>query len=141
MEQLKAIRLGDLADPLGCQVYLWTTQSTLPLGLELFKAWGVRYHCTLTWIKHVGMTPYSFMFSTEHVLFGRIGRAAPLREMGIRLEFYARATGHSRKPEAFFQLIERVSDEPRLEMFARTKRAGWDAWGNEVDSDIALVLE
>jgi N6-adenosine-specific RNA methylase IME4 len=48
---------------------------------------------------------------------------------------HAEPTAHSRKPEAFWELIEPVLDQhgigPRIELFARTRRAGWDAWGNE----------
>ena len=36
------------------------------------------------------------------------------------------------------ELIETVSDAPRLEMFARRKRVGWDIWGNELDNDVEL---
>lgn len=40
---------------------------------------------------------------------------------------------HSRKPAALYDLIEAVSPGPRLEMFSRCRRDGWDAWGNEVN--------
>ena len=39
---------------------------------------------------------------------------------------------HSVKPEEAYSRIERVSPGPRLEMFARAERPGWDVWGNEV---------
>jgi N6-adenosine-specific RNA methylase IME4 len=45
---------------------------------------------------------------------------------------------HSKKPEFFQDLIETVSDAPRLEMFARRVRYGWDVWGNEVESNVNL---
>mgnify|MGYP003627967770 CR=1 FL=1 len=38
---------------------------------------------------------------------------------------------HSAKPDAFYDLAEARSTGPRLEMFARTPRPGWDAWGND----------
>ena len=38
---------------------------------------------------------------------------------------------HSRKPEAMRSMIERVSYGPRIELFARERFDGWDAWGNE----------
>lgn len=38
---------------------------------------------------------------------------------------------HSRKPDAFLDIVEQVSPGPRLEMFARRQRLGWDTWGNE----------
>jgi N6-adenosine-specific RNA methylase IME4 len=39
---------------------------------------------------------------------------------------------HSRKPEAFYDLIERCSPGPYLELFARHKRPGWSQWGDEL---------
>jgi N6-adenosine-specific RNA methylase IME4 len=39
--------------------------------------------------------------------------------------------GHSVKPEGFLDMVERVSPAPRLELFARRDRLGWDTWGNE----------
>jgi N6-adenosine-specific RNA methylase IME4 len=39
---------------------------------------------------------------------------------------------HSRKPEASYDIIERMyPDLPKLELFARQARS-WDVWGNEV---------
>lgn len=39
---------------------------------------------------------------------------------------------HSRKPMNFYPYIEEISDEPRLEIFARYKRQGWDVMGDEI---------
>lgn len=38
---------------------------------------------------------------------------------------------HSEKPEAFLDLVEQVSPAPRVELFARRDRLGWDTWGDE----------
>ena len=46
---------------------------------------------------------------------------------------------HSKKPEQFQDLVETVSPGPYLELFARRKRLGWAAWGNEVDCDVDLA--
>ena len=48
---------------------------------------------------------------------------------------------HSRKPEGVRAFIERVSYGPYVELFARTSPNGWDAWGNEVESDIVLTTK
>lgn len=37
-----------------------------------------------------------------------------------------------------YDVIERVSPGPYLELFARRHRPGWDVWGNEIDSDIYI---
>ena len=40
---------------------------------------------------------------------------------------------HSQKPEVFADHISRLwPNTPKLEMFARKPRDGWDSWGNEV---------
>lgn len=38
---------------------------------------------------------------------------------------------HSEKPEAFVDLVERVSPGPYVELFARRARFGWDYWGDQ----------
>lgn len=46
---------------------------------------------------------------------------------------------HSEKPdETRKRIIDLVGDLPRVELFAREKKEGWDSWGNEVSNDIEL---
>jgi len=40
---------------------------------------------------------------------------------------------HSRKPEEFYELVEATCPGSKLELFAREKRPGWEAWGAETD--------
>lgn len=131
LDEIAALPIADLAEPAGCHVYLWVTQKFLPDGLRLFAVWGVRYQCVLTWVKNVGFTPFSWMYSTEHVLFGRVGTLDLLR-MGLRLDFSAPVKGHSHKPGAFYERVCEASPGPRLEMFAREYREGFAVWGNEL---------
>ena len=131
LEEITKLPIPDLADSNGCHVYLWVTHKFLPEGLRLFEKWGVKYQCVLTWIKPTGMTPFSWMYNTEHVLFGRIGSLYLLRN-GVKLSFREPVVRHSRKPDIFYNIVRKVSPEPRLELFAREKRLGFEAWGNEV---------
>ena len=131
VDEIAALPIGDLAELDGCHVYLWVTHRFLPDGLALFARWGVRYQCILTWLKPGGMTPFSWMYNTEHVLFGRIGALA-LDVLGLKLGFAAPAIGHSIKPDAFFDRVRAASPAPRLELFARGRQDDFDAWGNEV---------
>ena len=49
---------------------------------------------------------------------------------------------HSKKPnEVRNRIVELTGDVPRIELFARQTYEGWDAWGNEVQSDIAFDKE
>lgn len=45
---------------------------------------------------------------------------------------------HSQKPDAVYDLIERVSPSPRLELFARQYRHGWEVSGDEIDSTVRI---
>ena len=57
------------------------------------------------------------------------------RQQGVT-GFYESKTIHSRKPEEMRKMIEKVSYEPRIELFARETFAGWDCWGNEIADDL-----
>ena len=114
-----------------CHLYLWVTHKYLPAGLDLMEAWGFRYQCLMTWRKNVGITPFSWMYDTEHVIFGRKGNL-PLTQLGLRLSFDAATQGHSVKPEVFYDRVREASPGPRIDMFARTERDGFEVWGNEV---------
>ena len=45
---------------------------------------------------------------------------------------------HSHKPEEQYAVIERISGGPYLELFARRAQPGWDAWGNQIDSQVSI---
>lgn len=132
LEEIEALPIPDLSEESGCHLYLWVTQKFLPAGLELVEKWGFRYQCLMTWRKNVGMTPFSWMYDTEHVIFARRGNL-PLQQLGLRLSFEAPVTDHSAKPDVFFdERVTLASPEPRLEMFARKDREGFTVYGNEV---------
>ena len=113
-----------------CHIYLWSTHKFLPHAFGILEMWGFKYQCLLTWVKNVGMTPFSWMYSTEHCLFGRKGNLKLLK-LGERLDFNAKVREHSRKPDEFYNLVKRVSPEPRIDIFSREKRDGFDQFGDE----------
>jgi N6-adenosine-specific RNA methylase IME4 len=131
IEQIAVLPIPNLAEPDGCHVYLWTTQRFLPDAFSILEGWGVQYQCLMTWVKNVGPTPFSWMYDTEHVLFGRIG-SLDVIEKGLRLSFQAPVTKHSAKPDAFYTKVIAASPGPRLEMFARQPHDGFEPWGDEV---------
>jgi N6-adenosine-specific RNA methylase IME4 len=130
LEAIEALPVGDVADPAGCHLYLWTTHKLLPAALRLAEAWGFRYECLLTWVKPGGMTPYSWMYNSEHCLFARRGHL-PLVRQGLKLAFDAPVVRHSQKPDVFYERVVAASPGPRLEMFARAAHEGFEGWGDE----------
>ncbi len=122
-------------------LYLWTTHKYLPDAFGVAAQWGFRYECLFTWVKPTGFTPFSWMRTTEFALFCRRG-SLPLKAVGKRLDLFAGVgQNHSRKPEAFLDLVEQVSPGPYLELFARRQRLGWDTWGNEALCHVDLEVK
>lgn len=111
-------------------LYLWVTNGFLREGFDLVAAWGFTYKACLTWVKpQIGLGNY-FRGATEHVLFGVRG-GLRTNDRTLRNWFEAPRGRHSAKPDSFYDLVEKASPGPFLEMFARRRRLGWDAWGNE----------
>lgn len=51
---------------------------------------------------------------------------------GVRQLIFAPLREHSRKPDEVIERIEQLyGDVPRIELFSRQQRAGWDCWGNQ----------
>lgn len=74
------------------------------------------------------------MKSVEPVLLGVRGRSLQLKKSrNVKQLVEAVRTTHSRKPnEVMERIVSLCGDVPRIELFARQRVAGWDAWGNEV---------
>lgn len=130
--------VGDLAAD-DCHLWLWTTNQVLPKAFDVVAAWGFKYLAPVHWIKPSGLGNW-FVHRTQTILFCYRGK---LRFNNERYRPNIFMTGnpprHSQKPDEAFDLIESISDGPRVELFARRRRPGWSAWGNEVKSDVCLV--
>ena len=140
IKQISALPVGGLAD-INCELYLWTMQKYLPDAFEVIKAWGFRYCQTLTWCKAPRGLGQGGVYcpTSEFLLLGRVGRMPKVKRLDTTWFPTKRPhNSHSTKPESFQDMIEQVTYEPRLELFARRKRIGWDCWGNEVESDIDI---
>lgn len=152
LPEIMALPVRELAAPSGCHLFLWTTSPHLQQALALMEAWGFKYSSVaFTWIKlrrsidtrqlrvlptaesdlHVGLG-LTTRKNSEFVLLGRRGNARR-NAKDVREVILAPVREHSRKPDEQYPRIERYCDGPRLELFARTQRPGWTAWGNETD--------
>jgi N6-adenosine-specific RNA methylase IME4 len=135
--------ISSIADD-NSHLYLWATNNFLKDALIVMETWGYRYVTTITWIKDkTGLGQY-YRGITEHCLFGVKGSIPYKIIDGKRCQgktgFYAPRNEHSKKPEEMRKMIEIVSPGPYIELFARQKTPGWDVWGNEVKSDIELLI-
>ncbi|WP_016896125.1 MT-A70 family methyltransferase, partial [Mycobacteroides abscessus] len=136
LDLIKAMPVADLAAD-DAHLWLWVTNATLRDGYDVMAAWGFTPRSPLTWCKpRLGLGNY-LRNSTEHLLLGTKG-SAPVRFRAQPTWLFAPVQDHSHKPEEVYGVIERLSDGPYLELFARRPRHGWHVWGNQIDSHITI---
>lgn len=151
LDAIKALPVGEVAAR-DAHLLLWTTGPFLAATFEVIEAWGFRYSAiAFAWFKlkrsieprqlrlvdvaqfdfHVGLG-HTTRHNVELCLLAR--RGSPRRESRkVREVIISPLREHSRKPEEFYERAEEYAVGPRLELFARQRRPGWDSWGNEVE--------
>lgn len=132
---------------------LWATFPKLREALETIAAWGFRYITGFPWIKVTSAATNlwgEFQFSVQYgvgywargtaelVLIATRGDVSPPPNhfVGLLSPNYE----HSRKPADLYAYAETLP-APRLELFARRRRVGWDVFGNQVAGSIELCTK
>lgn len=131
------IRVKDIAAD-DAALFLWVTNPFLRDAFSVVDAWGFEYKTNMVWVKSNLVKPGGgFYVRGRHELLFICtrGNFTPLDKhisppIGSVLE--APLSTHSRKPEAVYDVIEKLYPKcSYLELFAREAREGWDAWGAE----------
>jgi len=150
-EQIAALPVADFAFD-QCTLFLWSTRRTFREGeaAKVARAWGFEPYAEIIWgLRNPGTGSASFANDHEPILVARKGRP-PLVWTGppVGVWFWKQvyeygAAGvpqkkHSAKPPGFLELVEGLSPNPYLELFAREQRLGWDSWGNEAFGHVEL---
>jgi N6-adenosine-specific RNA methylase IME4 len=141
LEEIAAFPVENVALPKS-HLYLWCPNALLLEALTVMQAWGFTYKTTIVWYKvrkdggpdgrGVG---FYFRNVTELLLFGVKGNWRTLQPGRTQVNILiSRKRDHSRKPEAVYDLIERCSSGPYLELFARHRVEGWTQWGDELET-------
>jgi len=146
----------DIADP-NSVLLLWTTFPQWPVAHEVMKRWGYTYKTAgYVWIKltkgarkltdisdvknyHRRLGHYT-RSNAEVCLLGTKGKPPTRLCKSVGQIIAAEPGRHSVKPYESFKRIEQLYgfDVPRIELFARGRRPGWDAWGDEADDNMAI---
>ena len=139
-KEIIELNVADYADD-NCVLFLWTTDAHLEVAIKAINNWGFKYKTVaFTWNKKRGFMGKWTVKQCEICLLATKGTAHKLlKSFKEKSYLEENKTEHSKKPNEFRKRIERMfGDVPKLEMFARTRAEGWDAWGNEVESSVAL---
>jgi N6-adenosine-specific RNA methylase IME4 len=140
-DEITALPINKLSLPQS-HLYLWCPNALLLEALNIMKAWGFTYKTNIVWFKvrkdrgpdgrGVG---FYFRNVTELLLFGVKGKLRTLKPGRTQVNIIlTRKREHSRKPDEVYDIIQRCSPPPYLELFARQRVAGWTQWGKEVDT-------
>jgi len=120
-----------------CVMFMWATVPMLPEALDLLDTWGFEYKSHIAWIKDRQGTGYWTRNKHELLLIGTKGKV-PAPAMGTQPPSVIELPlgRHSEKPAFFADMIASLyPTTPKLEMFARIGRYGWDVIGNEAPDD------
>lgn len=134
---IAALDVADIASP-SAHLWIWGVNRTLGAAYEVAEAWGFTPMSLLTWCKPGPGMGYYLRNNTEHAVFATRGKPMVPEKALISSWYQWPRRRHSEKPDEFFGLVEQISPGPYVELFARQRRQGWDAWGNEIDSDLIL---
>jgi N6-adenosine-specific RNA methylase IME4 len=133
LDDIRALPVEEQAED-DAALWLWTTNAHMEFAWDVARGWGFKPKTVLTWAKdRMGLGDW-LRGQTEHCLLAVRGRPE-WRLTNETTLLRARRTEHSRKPDTFYEMVERMSPGPWLELFARRRRFGWDVWGNEAPED------
>lgn len=127
-------------------LWLWARGSQIRSAIAVVDAWGFELKTMGWWAK---VTPGGKQtFGTGYVLrnsgepFLIATRGAPRTRKSVRDTIMGLRREHSRKPDEAYAAAEKLMpDAQRIDLFSRTDRSGWCAWGNETGKFNALPGE
>lgn len=134
LEAIRSLPVSDLASA-DCRLFLWTTNRYLPASFGVAEAWGFTYAQALVWHKTGNPSPFGGSVAPIHAEFLIVAKRGNVEVLDRWPSSVIAANKprdeHSRKPDVFLDLVERVSPGPYVELFARRARFGWDYWGDQ----------
>ena len=146
--QLAALPVGDILAP-NAVVMLWVIDSMLPQAMQCLTAWGLQFKTVgIYWTKvrpsgreHMGLGYYT-RANPEQCWIATKGAGIPRVSKAVRRWLHAPSGAHSAKPDVFYdRMAELFGDVPRVDVFGRKARSGWDVIGDAIDGrDIRDVL-
>ena len=155
LADIKALPVASIAAD-DAVLLMWATWPLLPEALQVIEAWGFKYRtCAFVWVKQNAREDNVWLIRNDLNIFSGLGRwvngnaelclfakrGSPKRHAkNVKQIVLAPRGKHSAKPaEVRDRIVQLLGDVPRIELFARNRTPGWDAFGNEVESDVVLV--
>lgn len=143
LEEITTFPINDFAAE-QCALFMWSTQGFLKAALEIVERWGFKFSKLLTWDKVHGISWLGFHSNSEFVIFAYRGKYPLAVNARCNIDTVFRASSvnkrHSTKPGKFYQMLLPWFPEPRIDIFARKRHYGFDAWGDQAQ-EAPLTIE
>ena len=133
-EEIIKFPIDNFADIETC-LFMWTIYSKFKLSLDIIDTWKFKFNSIITWYKHDGPCFKGIYRNTELCLFTYRGKMNLSNKHPLKLHVDSIGTKHSEKPEKFYSMLLKSTPEPRIDIFARKRHIGFDAWGDQVEDE------
>lgn len=110
-------------------LWVWATNGLMEDAYRVVRAWGFSPLTLVTWCKPGPGVGHYLRNNTEHLILASRGKPLTPDEKPLSTWYQWPRTPHSVKPPAAYDLIERVSPAPRVDLFCRSPRMDWDSFG------------
>lgn len=115
-------------------LFMWVTSPLLEESFRVVNAWGFKYKTSFVWdkVRH-NMGHYNSV-RHELLLVCTKGSCTPDNmKLFDSVQSVEKTDKHSEKPEEFRDIINTLyTTGNKIELFARVKTEGWEAFGNEL---------
>lgn len=113
-------------------LFLWTTHAFLHDAFHLLEKWGLTYKATMVWDKEIIGMGRNIRMQCEFCLIATKGKPI-INGNSERDIIREKRRQHSRKPDAFYDFVERYTYGSKLDYFSRETRNGWAVFGAETN--------
>ena len=139
LEKICALPIADIAQK-DAALFLWCTTPLMPYGFEVLDAWGFNYKTSIYWRKIMSQGLGNWFRGQVEVLL--VGVRGGLKAFHCQKANFiqTRVGKHSQKPREIYGLLESLNLNPKIELFARERRQGWDAWGDELPDTMQTLI-
>ena len=120
-------------------LFVWAVNRFIAESVQLVSDWACTYSFTMAWVKSkASQLPNGPRFNSELCIVGRKGSPQFLDTKAFQVANIWPWSGHSEKPEGFYDLLRRVTPGPRLDVFGRKRIECLECWGNEAPEGPSL---
>ena len=148
LDEIKRLPLPDITER-NSVMLMWAIDPMLDVAFDVLKYWGFKFKTVgFYWVKQNIKSPtyftglgYYTRANPEICLLATRGKGLKRKSKSVKRLIVSPRQRHSQKPDIAYERIEELfGDVSRLEMFSRSRRIGWEAWGNEIEDSFQMPV-